>query len=319
MSATVPFPETDEPVPSSALGEAEISRLIKTAQAAHFVARDGVPKKIEKAFAPRTLVQIAFAAEKSREDKQNAAEADAQTDVTADPDMAVSSVAEEGPSALSDEAGSSAKVPKGNPEPILIDEIKAQHEAAMAALRTELAVQQQAAEQQAYDRGVTAGVEAAKSAEPTEEERALEERRLNEHEDIISRLEACVSAVAGPESIDDESLVGALERAVINLASERAGTVISENPDGFRQRIMSLVERVKLKTETVMVALNPEDLEAVMAYDTGPLNWKYIADSELLRGDIRISLDAIDIADVLVSEPQKGLPVEKMVSEGKTE
>ena len=319
MSASVPFPEKDESIPSSALGEAEISRLIKTAQAAHFIARDGVPKKREKAFAPRTLVEIAFAAEKSRQEGRNAAEDEAQTEVTADSDLAASSEVGAGPSALLDEAGSSAQIPQANLEPNPVDEIKAQHEAEMTALRAELAVQQQAAEQQAYDRGVTAGIEAAKSAEPTEEERAFEEGRLNEHKDAISRLEACISAAAGPESVDDESLAGALERAVMHLASERAGAVISENPDGLRHRIMRLVERVKLQTETVTVALNPQDLEAVMAYDTGPLNWKYISDSELLRGDICISLDAIDIADILVSDPQKGLAVKEIESDGEAE
>ena len=319
MSATVPFPEKDEQNPTSALGEAEISRLIRTAQAAHFVARDGVPKKFEKIFAPRTLVEIALAAEKSRQDAQNVAESDVQADLTANSDMAATSEAGSGPSTLSDAVGDSAQVPQANTEPTSMDKIKAQHEAEMTALRAEHAVQQQAAEQQAYERGVTAGIEATKSAEPTEEERALEERRFNEHKDVISRLEACVSAAAGPESVDEESLANALQRAVMHLASDRAGAVISENPDGLRQRIMRLVERVKLQTETVNVALNPEDLEALMAYDTGPLNWKYIADSELLRGDIRISLDAIDIADVLVSGPQKGLPVEELVSDGETE
>ncbi|MDA7775520.1 hypothetical protein N9A03_00075 [Alphaproteobacteria bacterium] len=45
MSAAMAFPETDDYTASSALGEAEISRLIKTAQAAQFVARNGVPQK----------------------------------------------------------------------------------------------------------------------------------------------------------------------------------------------------------------------------------------------------------------------------------
>ncbi len=319
MSAAVPSHETDEPMPSSALGEAEISRLIKTAQAAHFVARDDVPKKTEKTFSPRTLVEIAFAAEKSRQDAQNGADDDLQTDVTVAPDMAESLGAKVGPSDLSGLSVSSAQASQANLEPSEVNEIKAQHEAEMTALRAELGVQQQTAEQQAYDRGVTAGIEAAKSAEPTEEEQALEERRVNEHKDVVSRLEACVSAVAGPESIDDESLAGALEQAVMHLASERAGFVINENPEGLRQRITRLVERVKLQTETVIVSLNPEDLQALMTYETGPLKWTYIADSELLRGDIRISLDAIDIADVIVSNPQQGLPVKEMVTDGEPE
>ena len=33
--------------------------------------------------------------------------------------------------------------------------------------------------------------------------------------------------------------------------------------------------------------------------------WEYVADEALLSGDIRISLDTIDIADILMASPQK--------------
>ena len=62
---------------------------------------------------------------------------------------------------------------------------------------------------------------------------------------------------------------------------------------------------VKQKSETITVALHPEDLKALTAYESGPLGWKYVADEALLSGDIRISLDTIDIADILIAAPQK--------------
>jgi hypothetical protein len=62
---------------------------------------------------------------------------------------------------------------------------------------------------------------------------------------------------------------------------------------------------VKQKSETITVALHPEDLKALTAYESGPLGWKYVADEALLSGDIRISLDTIDIADILMASPQK--------------
>ena len=62
---------------------------------------------------------------------------------------------------------------------------------------------------------------------------------------------------------------------------------------------------MKQKSETITVALHPEDFKALTAYDSGPLGWKYVADEALLSGDIRISLDAIDIADIIMAAPQK--------------
>ena len=304
MSAAMAFPETGDYTTSSALGEAEISRLIKTAQAAQFVARDGVPKKTESNFKPRTLVEIAFAAEKVRQDIQtshdqnNMSQPSISENDTSAQNRPSGNSTETG-SALADQSELVTQVSQISEQQAEINALKAQQEASLTSLRADLADQQQLAEKQAYDRGVTAGIEAAKSAEPTEEERALDERRQAEHRDIIMRLEACVASVAGPDAVDDQKLATALQNAVMHLASERAGTAITENPKGISARIASLAERVKQKSETVIVALNPEDLRALTAYELGPLDWKYIADEALMAGDIRISLDAIDISDVL--------------------
>ena len=307
MSASMAFPETDDYTASSALGEAEISRLIKTAQAAQFIARDGVPKKNENNFKPRSLVEIAFAADKVRQDAQKS---HGQTNTSQSTESQNDSAAQNLPSSSGEQTGSAllglsepvADVPHISEEQAAINALQVQHEADLAALRADLAVQQQLTEKQAYDRGVAAGIEAAKSADPTEEERALDERRQAEHRDVVLRLEACVASAAGPDAVDEQQLATALQTAVIHLASERAGTAISENPEGIISRIASLAARVKQKSETITVALNSEDLKALTAYESGPLGWKYVADDALLSGDIRISLDTIDISDVLLSD-----------------
>ena len=324
MSAAMAFPETDDYTASSALGEAEISRLIKTAQAAQFVARDGVPKKTENNFKPRSLVEIAFAAEKVRQGAQKSHD---QNNMSQSAVSQNDPAAQNLPSSGSEQTGSAlpglsepvADVPQISEEQAAINALQAQHEAQheseLTALRAELAVQQQLAEKQAYDRGVTAGIEAAKSAEPSEEERALDERRQTEHRDVIARLEACVASAAGPDAVDEQQLATSLQTAVMHLASERAGVVISENPKGVIARIASLAERVKQKSETITVALHPEDLKALTAYESGPLGWKYVADEALLSGDIRISLDTIDIADILIAAPQKRTQIAQQSSD----
>ncbi|MDA7775521.1 FliH/SctL family protein [Alphaproteobacteria bacterium] len=268
------------------------------------------PKKTENNFKPRSLVEIAFAAEKVRQDTQKSHD---QNNMSQSAVSQNDPAAQNLPSSGSEQSGSAlpglsepvADVPQISEEQAASNTLQAHHEADLTALRAELAVQQQLAEKQAYDLGVTAGIEAAKSAEPSEEERALDERRQAEHRNVIARLEACVASASGPDAVDEQQIAAALQTAVMHLASERAGVVISENPEGIIARIASLAERVKQKSETIIVALHPEDLKALTAYGSGPLGWKYVADEALLSGDIRISLDTIDIADILIAAPQK--------------
>ena len=324
MSAAMAFPETDDYTASSALGEAEISRLIKTAQAAQFVARDGVPKKTENNFKPRSLVEIAFAAEKVRQnaqtshDQNNTSRQGISENGTSTQNIREGSIIEAG-TGLAGHSESAAEIPQISEQQAEINALQAQHEAELIALQAELAEHQQLAEKQAYDRGVIAGIEAAKSAEPTEEERALDERRQAEHRDVIMRLEACIASAVGPDAVDDQQLSMALQTAVLHLASQRAGTAITENPEGLSARISSLAERVKQKSETVIIALNPEDLMALTAYESEPLDWKYVADEALMSGDIRISLDTIDIADILTTVPQKRTQSVHLSSESEPE
>ena len=101
------------------------------------------------------------------------------------------------------------------------------------------------AEEEGYKRGFESGLEAARSAEPTEEEKAHAAEKEQERADIINRLETVIAAAASAEAVDVSELAPVLEQAVLRLASERAGMAIHENPQGLVQRIEHLVEKVK--------------------------------------------------------------------------
>jgi flagellar assembly protein FliH len=93
-----------------------------------------------------------------------------------------------------------------------------------------------------------------------------------------------------------------LEKAVLKLASERAGLAITENPEGVFQRIEALIEKVKSGANAITITLNPDDLTAVQAWrgaqNTHP-NWDWRGDAGFASGDIRLKLDGIIVTDLL--------------------
>ena len=158
------------------------------------------------------------------------------------------------------------------------------------------------AEEEGYKKGFESGLEAARSAEPTEEEKAIAAAREAERTEIISRLEAVIAAAAGTEAVDISALAPEIEQAVLRLASERAGLAIQENPQGLVQRIEQLIEKVKSSASAICVTLNPEDLKAVEAWRSAQNaypNWVWRADTQLVSGDIKLKLDGISVSDVL--------------------
>ena len=55
----------------------------------------------------------------------------------------------------------------------------------------------------------------------------------------------------------------AINKAVLELATERAGLEISENPDGLVARIKKTVEDIKIGAQQAEIRLNPADLAAI--------------------------------------------------------
>ena len=71
------------------------------------------------------------------------------------------------------------------------------------------------------------------------------------------------TAIASPQAIDSSALEVAINEAVVELASERAGQAITENPEAFLVRIKKLVDDIKIGTQQVEILLNPSDLAAI--------------------------------------------------------
>ena len=323
------------------LADAEIARLLKSVQAAQFKRSEVIPADADNAFKPRSLVEIAFEAEKKRQEdaaRQLAMEKAAQLaaqQAEQQAEQAAENLSEnlsdngaENQTAAPHDAGQEnpdigsvmpnpadaqeageitppASQPAISPQAISPQQ-EAEQEAAAAQARQQREAEDASlrtqAEEEGYKRGFEAGLEAARSAEPTEEEKAHAAAKEQERLDIINRLEAVIAATASADAVDVSELAPVLEQAVLRLASERAGLAISENPQGLVQRIENLVEKVKSGAQAISVTLNPEDLKAVdkwrPAASAHPA-WIWRADASFASGDIQLKLDGITVTDLL--------------------
>jgi len=322
------------------LADAEIARMLKTVQAAQFKRSEVIPADADNSFKPRSLVEIAFEAEKKRQEdaaRQLAVEKAAQlaaqqaaqqleqqaenlsdnlsenlsdngaANQTAAPPNAGQENSDMGSAAPNPaEAQETGAVAPPSSQPAISPQQEAEQEAAATQARQQreaedvnLRVQ---AEEEGYRRGFDAGLEAARSAEPTDEEKAHTAAKEQERADIINRLEAVIAAAASADAVDVSELAPVLEQAVLRLASERAGLAISENPQGLVQRIENLVEKVKSGAKAISVTLNPDDLKAIDSWRPAASahpEWMWRTDASFAPGDIQLKLDGITVTDLL--------------------
>lgn len=302
-----------------ALGEGEITRLLKTVQAAQFKKSETFVAE-DTAFKPRSLVEIAFAAEQKRQQEEQAAlaaqqaaaaEAASATDLAASPADLPSSEGQGPDPKVQQQVPEQA--PTGAPESVsdplpdnAPDQAQANAQQAEEEARRQREVDdealRQAAEEQGYKRGFEAGLDAARTAEPTAEELALQAEKEHEKQAIVAKFHAAIAALASPQALDSTALIQAINEAVRQLAAERAGQIIVENPEGFMHRIRQLVDRVSSAAQKIDVFVNPADLEVLntwMQDHTTPSGWRFAADAQLSHGDIRLLLGGIEITDIL--------------------
>ena len=311
-----------------ALAEGEITRLLKTVQAAQFKKSDTLAAADNTEFKPRSLVEIAFAAEQKRQQAEQAAQAAQAAEQAAQ--AAERAAAEQAEQAGDDaNAGTGDAAVLGTDAPDAVHAAQAaaqqvQNEAEAEARQKEAAARLQreqddealrlAAEEKGYKRGFEAGLDAARTAEPTAEELALQAEKEQEKQAIIAQFYDAIAALASPQALDSTALMQAIDEAVRHLAAERAGQVIAENPEGFMARIKQLVDRVKSASQQVDVFVNAADLAALNSWmqdHTAPSGWQFVADAQLGHGDIRLLLGGIEITDILKpvsAAPEQAVP-----------
>lgn len=321
------------------LDDQEVATLLRTMQAAQF-SKSEEPVQPSTEFKPRSLIEIASEAEERLKAEQEqlrqlealraaqqkqaeeelarlaAAETASQAEETAQHLAAEASAApaeQESPEGLSSEAEDHQPLADAVAEaaPDLPMVPQAQMDTALAELearlRAEFESEKQALEEklteQHFQRGFDAGTLAAQSAEPTEEEKAQLAEQEARQAKLVSQFEQAITAASDLSKIDSGALSDAIDKAVLHLASERAGIAISENPDGLASRIRALVDNIRHQNAVVTVYLNPDDQMAmtpwIEQHAHQARNWQLAADPALQQADIRIEVGGIELSDVL--------------------
>jgi len=166
------------------------------------------------------------------------------------------------------------------------DEIKAKMDA-VSKLKPE---SETAADSADYQRGVEDGRKAAL---------AEKEQEMSE---AIAAFRAAAEAIGRDDNIDLSQLSSAMNKAIITLASERAGLAIDSHPDAFAQKIETMVTRIRNRVDDPVIHLNPADAELISATikdNLAPRAVKIMANDKLKRGDARIDVGSIGVMDLI--------------------
>ena len=314
--------QVNHDINSGTLDSGEVANLLRTMQAAQFKKSEQIAEQ-DSSFKPRSLVDIAFDAEERRKQAQAKEAAEqaarqAEADALAQQQAAAKAeqMSEAGTDSLpepddqteADQQEAMVSEPAEVAEPATITQ--SQNDEMLATLRAELDAQAQADKEalearlseEHYHRGFEAGLEAAKTAEPSDEEKAHQAHMEAERQDIIQRFNAAIDAAAKMDSADISEISKAIDFAVKRLAGERAGHAIQDNPEGMVARISELADNIATQVRVMDVYLNPDDKQAIEkwldaeAYDH---NWSLHGASELASGDIRIVAGGVELTDLL--------------------
>ena len=82
-------------------------------------------------------------------------------------------------------------------------------------------------------------------------------------EKVLQNFEKATLALANPDALDVSALSAQIASRVMALASDRAGQAISDMPESFAKRIEDLITMVKSETASPTINLNPEDFASI--------------------------------------------------------
>ena len=287
------------------LDDAEIQRLVALSRDASYRRTERVPVKSIEAFEPRSLVSIAMAAQRRREEDMRFDAADAAATAT-DQDVSSDALAPNGDQSADADAadmagtGLDADAPLADgdmpPAPSADGEVtpatdgesaadNAQTDEGQAgAASADVALTDDAQSGDApsaatppnidFEAGHASGLEEGRKvgfdeghAKGMDEGRAAGRAEASAHlERAIQAFEAATAKLGELAEIDGGALSKSINDVVLSLASERAGHAIEALPDAFATRIEKLVGTIRTVSGTPVIRLNAADLAAI-----GPL------------------------------------------------
>ena len=299
-----------ENAPSGKLEDAEIQRLVQLSNDASYQRSERVPVKTVEAFEPRSLVSIAMAAQRRRESELrtavaagavideatiDSAEADADPADEAGEDSAAEQPNTEQASAL-DASPDAAGETTGDAEGF-------EGEAAQDGPSSTSQVDFEAGRAEGLEEGRRAGFDEGKAAGMEEGRTAGRAEASAQLERVIQAFEVATSRLADLTAVDSDALAASINKAILRLASERAGQAIAEQPDSFADRIEALLATIRTVSGQPSIRLNPADLASIQPLaDTREKlrHCNFVADESLAHGDLSVMVGTIGIDDIIV-------------------
>ena len=318
--------------PAGKLDDAEIQRLVDLSKATQYQRSDRIPVKSADSFAPRSLVSIAMDAQRRREGemRQATSEVDAGKDdvtaldrdsesVNAGTDMGATREAADNTGEARIIVESESGMQPGDadaPDAAAAGDGTAPAEAQQGAADEdatdgEASVPQIAASKADFDAGHAEGLaEGRKAGFDEGHAKGMEEGRAAGSAEASAQLERAIqafeeatTALANLTEVDSDVLSDSLRAAVLQMASERAGQVISELPAGFVTRIEAMIDSICTVSGAPVIRLNASDLAAIAPLvDTREklAHCRFVADQDLVSGDLSVTVGNIGIDDFLL-------------------
>ena len=159
------------------------------------------------------------------------------------------------------------------------------------------------------------GIEIGKKAAFTDLE-AVQKEALENFQTIMDNMKK-------KEAVDKTVLTQSILSAITRLASERAGTIIDEHPETFKNKIISFADKIEQASTNLILNLNPVDADLLKKVLSKSLSDKKVEireNSELFRGDFIFQMGAVEIGDLLseqisIEEKAKGPAIKNDSSE----
>ena len=126
----------------------------------------------------------------------------------------------------------------------------------------------------------------------------------NEQQRVLETFQQVIDNVRKREVVDKTDLTASILKVVTRLASERAGILIEDNSEPFKNKIVSFVEQIDQASKRLILNLNPKDANLIGKTLVKSLNNKEFhirENSELFRGDFILQMGSVEIGD-LISE-----------------
>ena len=287
------------------LDDAEIQRLVALSRDASYRRTERVPVKSIEAFEPRSLVSIAMAAQRRREEDMRfdaaaaaaiATDQDASSDALAPngdqsadaaaADIAATGLDADAPLADGDmppaPSADGEDMPATDGESAVGDAQTDEGQAGAASADAALTDDAQSGDTPSaatpsnidFEAGHASGLEEGRKVgfdeghtKGMDEGRAAGRAEASAHlERAIQAFEAATAKLGDLTEIDGGALSKSINDVVLSLASERAGHAIEALPDAFATRIEKLVGTIRTVSGTPFIRLNAADLAAI-----GPL------------------------------------------------